>query len=521
MFPSALLMARVRKDGLHPVFLGEEMTPQAEAVQRIFRESVGRSRRDIEVRIRELESKVDKYKVIRGLALLVERRASFSPREGPAPPVLRRRLFDVTQGAAITPEERARVLAQVAPEFALSPQALAEHPWGDLEEEEILRSIPALDPGDLLRRFNLGQCQTLLFRATQMSLTFGTPEAYRLAVTRIKRQGLMFTAEEATDGKGPVLQVEGVVSFLRSTERYGTRLAQILPEMLALPGWALASKVLYRDSMGRKRHLDFRLDAGMAGYLNVNSNDTVAAPLPRVLEELALTAEKEGLGVDRSPPPAAMGGGLEYPDLALFRGEDSVLIEAVGYWSKDWLERKLQRTERAPRPYLIVAPKDLAVGALAQHRRLIVPKASGLDARHVLSLLPSRAPSRDPPRRELSPESLRVPDDRVLKLGEIGHANQIPPSQAQEILEARGFLCAGGCALDPRAVPQVREQVRGALPNFGEVERVLLGWKLPLEILSVLGFVVKWKGLEASAVAERQPLRSPTRGARLDGVGKG
>ncbi|EQD40836.1 protein containing DUF790, endonuclease-like protein, partial [mine drainage metagenome] len=161
MFPSALLLARARKDGVRPVFLGEAALPQAEAVTKVYHNGVGRSRRELDVRVRELEAKVDKYKVVRGLALLVERRCAFSAREGPSPTDLRRRLFDEVKGAAVTPEERASVVARFAPEFGLAPAALSDHLWADLEEEEILRAIPPMDPGGLLRRFNLGQCQTL------------------------------------------------------------------------------------------------------------------------------------------------------------------------------------------------------------------------------------------------------------------------------------------------------------------------------------------------------------------------
>ncbi|EQD73127.1 protein containing DUF790, endonuclease-like protein, partial [mine drainage metagenome] len=117
MFPSALLLARAYKDGVRPVFLGDPMLPQAEAVLRIYRERVGQSRRELGKQVRDLEAKVDKYKVVRGLALLVERRCAFSPREGPSPTKVRARLFDETKGAAVTPEERAAVLARLAPEF--------------------------------------------------------------------------------------------------------------------------------------------------------------------------------------------------------------------------------------------------------------------------------------------------------------------------------------------------------------------------------------------------------------------
>jgi hypothetical protein len=479
------------------------MRAQADAVLRIYQESLGRSRREIEGRIRELESKVDKYKVVRGLALLVERRGTFTRREGPEPAVLRRHLFDVTKGGAITPEERDRVLARVAPEFGLPPRALTEQLWSDLEEEEVLRSLPALDPGDLLRRFNLGQCQTLLFRATQMSLSFRTPEAYRLAVTRIKRQGLMFTSEPNPEGGGPFLRIEGVVSFLRSTERYGTRLAQLLPELLTLPGWALVSKVHYRDSFGKKRHLDFRLDEGMAEYLAVRAEEPPTEPVPVALEELARNAERQGVAVERSPSPVAVGGGLEYPDLVLTRGGASVYVEAVGYWSPAWLERKLQRTERTPAPYLVVAPKDLAVAAMLRHPRLIVPRAVGLSFADIQPYLPRGDTSEELPRKDLLPGSLVLPKGSVIRWEEVARSNRIPTSQARELLEERGFLCAAGTALDRKVFAEVRGEVRTALPEYPPVERVLQKWGLPPEFLPTLGFRLKWKGLEPVSVTEK------------------
>lgn len=505
MFPSALLLARARKDGVHPVFLGEPMLPQAQAVLHLYQESVGRSRRAIEARVRELESKVDKYKVVRGLALLIERRCTFAQREGPPPGDVRRRLFDETKGAAVTPEERRAVLARLVPEFGMSPEGLAEHLWGDLEEEEVLRSVPALDPGDLLRRFNLGQCQTLLFKATQLSLTFGTSEAYREAVGRVKRRGLMFTAEASKEGDAPVLKLEGVVSFLRSTERYGTRLAQLLPDLLSLPGWSMVAKVLYRDSFGKKRHLDFRLDEGMAEYLGVPPADLEVAAFPSVLEGLAASAERAGFQVDRSPPPLAVGGGLEYPDLTLTRDGGSVFVEAVGYWSPAWLEKKLQRTESAPGPYVIVAPKDLSVAAGMEHPRLRVPKRAGLSLGDLKDLLPSVERPTEPPRRHLTSEALDIPPESVVAVAitVVARSNRIPTAQARELLEERGFLCAGGFALRREVLPQMRERVRSALPDLTDVERALQTWELSPAVLPALGFQVKWKGLEDAVVLEK------------------
>ncbi len=513
MFPSALLIARAYKDGVRPTFLGEPMLPQAEAALRIYRGGVGRSRRELGAQVRELEAKVDKYKVVRGLALLVERRCGFSPREGPSPTELRQRLFDATKGAAVTPEERAAILARLAPAVGLSPDRLANHLWSDLEEEEILRSIPELDPRDLLHRFNLGQCQTLLFKADQLSLSFGSPEAYRVAVGRIKRRGLMFTAEEAEDGALPVVRVEGVVSFLRSTERYGTRLAQLLPDLLSLPGWKLEAKVLYRDSSGRKRHLDFRLDEGMAEYLDVVAEDPGAPPFPPVLEGIAAAAERDGFVVDRSPPPLAVGGGLEYPDLTISRDGETTYVESVGYWSPPWVERKLERTEKASGPYVVVAPRDLSVAAGARHARLRIAKGKGLTLADLKPHLPGSASLEGLPRRDLAPEALVVLEDTILIVADVARTNRVPTEQARDLLAARGFACAGGWAIRREALAEILAGVRSALPHLERVERVLHKWSLSAAILPDLGFEVKWKGLESATVVERAPRKHALPGA--------
>ncbi|MHB8352249.1 MAG: DUF790 family protein, partial [Thermoplasmata archaeon] len=504
MFPSALLLARARKDGVRPIFLGEAALPQAEAVVGIYREGIGGSRRKLEERVRHLETKVDKYKVVRGLALLVERRCAFSPREGPPPPELRRRIFDAVTGAAVTPGERAAILERIAPEFGIPPTALADHLWADLEEEELLRAVPPIDPGGLLRRFNLGQCQTLLFKATQMSLTFGGPEAYRAAVARVKRRGLMFTAEAAADGGAPTLRIEGVVSFLRSTERYGTRLAQILPDLLALPGWTLSAKVLYRDSAGKKRHLDFRLDHGMAAYLDVAAEEEGAPPeFPPQLEEIARAAERAGLTVDRTPAPLAVGGGFEYPDLLVAGAGRNLYVEAVGYWSEAWLTRKLTRTERAPGSYVVVAPKDLSVAATLEHPRLFLAGRGGPSLERLKGLLPKAERPSEPPRRRVAAGELVVPEGSVLRVGEVARVNHLPTAQAKELLTEAGFLCAGGFALRREILPEIREAVRRALPGLEGVGVALGRWELPVSVLPALGFAIRWKGLSDASVRER------------------
>ena len=294
-----------------------------------------------------------------------------------------------------------------------------------------------------------------------------------------------------------------MVSFLRSTERYGTRLAQLLPDLLSLPGWTLSAKVLYRDSTGRRRHLDFRLDQGMAEYLAVPSEEADRPEFPPVLEAVAASAERAGLRVDRGPPPLAVGGGLEYPDLVLSREGKSLYVEAVGYWSSEWLERKLQRTERAPGPYAVVAPRDLAVAAAFDHPRLFVAGRGGLRLEHLKSLLPVPELPREPPRREVAPGEMSIPAGPVLAMGEVARENRLPSAQAKELLESLGFVCAGGFAVRREALPEIHEEIRKSLPELESVERALRRWDLTASVLPALGFSIKWNGLSGAVVRER------------------
>ncbi len=503
LLPRGLLVARVYRDQVRPQFLGEDQRGMAEGVLTAFRRSKGRPRREVERQIREIEEGARSYKIVRALALLVERESLFRIRPGPPPAEVRRRIFDAHREPAVTPGERHAALTALGRELAMDPEAAAVQMWADLEEEEILEEVRAPEAPELLRRFNMGQCQTLLFRASQINVSFDTTGVHRTAIARIRRLGLMFTAQE---GPPPLLRIEGVVSFLHGTERYGAALARLLPILLPLPGWKLEAQIAHAGSDGRKRSRTLRLDPSVESHLGVEPEEAPAPGPPPSLEPLVRLAAAAGLRVDPSPKPHPAETGLLFPDLVVSGRGKEVAFEAVGFWSREWLEGKLARTARLHPPYLIVTEADFAVtkslageGQVALGRGKAGPEEvwQRVLAQYFGSILPPARRRHDVKAADL------VLASPVCTVESIARSADVDPATAVRLLEERGYLCGGGFAVQQDLVPRIRSEVRGALPSVEKVERVLAGWSLSTAMLEALGFTVRWHGLVPESVEER------------------
>jgi hypothetical protein len=119
--------------------------------------------------------------------------------------------------------------------------------------------------------------------------------------------------------------------------------------------------------------------------------------------------------------------------------------------------------------------------------------------------LPGGEVPEEHPRRDLSPAALAIPTGAAVSvaIAAVAKANRCPTAQSRDLLEARGFVCAGGFALRRKALPQLRERVRAALPDLARVEQELQEVDLSAAILQALGFQVKCRGLEDAVVLEK------------------
>ena len=209
MLTSDLLITKISRGKIEPVYalLDLDTLEIARSVIGVFQEHVGRTYGEL---IEELESIEEiNYRLIRGLAQILERRCVIETDSAIDPITARRTVFEESRGFVSSEEERKKVLDTVARKLSIESDALEKALWADHEGNLVIKGFQAIVAEDLLRHYNLSLAQTLLFRATGMEIQI--EDNYQPVFRKIKQLGLIYSIQ---DGK---ISVEGPTSLFKLT----------------------------------------------------------------------------------------------------------------------------------------------------------------------------------------------------------------------------------------------------------------------------------------------------------------
>ena len=345
---------------MYPAFstLKDEELFVASEVIEAFRESVGHRRAELEERLRMVETAAFRfgchYKLARGLAHILRRRAVFRRPEAKIDPLRARiEIFKTAAslgGLALTEEERRRALEEASRKLGVSVGDLWSAFESVYEENEVLVDFEEPTPEDLLLDYNLSLAQTVLFKALMLRAeVLASGGEAKILLRNAKRLGLMYMARRERGRL--VLDIDGPASLLRQTERYGTRLAKLLPSIVALSEWRVVAWVRRRD-----RKLIFEMASDRS------------PPLPKVelryepydssLEEdfyRRFSKAGSGWAILREPEPLVVDRHVLVPDFAFDKGGVRVYMEIVGFWTPGYLKRKLRKLRALRGVNMIVA----------------------------------------------------------------------------------------------------------------------------------------------------------------------
>ncbi|MEM2794399.1 MAG: DUF790 family protein [Thermofilaceae archaeon] len=372
MLPSNLLVASVKKSRVEPLLLEPEGLPLAIASEILakFAESIGRTLKEIEISLQELEelaleSGLD-LRVVKAMMTLAARAAMFEPVKLPVDPLRAR--FEIFEevgknfGVVVGEEERKVVLKKVAARLGCRVE--------DLElalekyQEEVLVKAPSLTPEDLVRKFNLSMVQTLLFKATQLDFKVKSGGLLTKQLLRYtKMLGLLYMAESSPDSSVR-LQIDGPASLLRQVRRYGIRLAKLVPYIMSADQWEIRA-----DILSRNRKLLFQLDSSQRELFAIEMLELEPVFDSEVEKEFykSLSRLAPSWKVEREPEPLVVDNKIFIPDFSVTSGELKVYIEIVGFWTKEYLERKLEKLRKLKDVKMIVAvDEELACSSLKQ-----------------------------------------------------------------------------------------------------------------------------------------------------------
>ena len=222
-----------------------------------------------------------------------------------------------------------------------------------------------------------------------MKLEFSVSGGYnwKKVLHKIKQLGLMYflygesnpkstTDNQTRNGnilfgndsdKKIVCAVDGPLSILRPTDRYGSAMAKLIPLIIFTDSWSINAIILRKSLSGAKKTYNFRLsnsdedlpifDASEIAS-NSNSQSTskpnIGSSVDNAIDNFDSNVEKKFMDkfltfstnwkLSREPDPLILTDGKAFiPDFVFEKSGVRVYFEIVGFWTTDYLKRKLEK----------------------------------------------------------------------------------------------------------------------------------------------------------------------------------
>jgi predicted nuclease of restriction endonuclease-like RecB superfamily len=506
MLPSELLLTRTRKDRIYPAFLQleAENLNLAEELIDVYRTLVGKKKSELADILEDFERGME-FKRVRGLRTLLERRCIFASQFIIEPALARRAVFETASGRKVTNrEQRADVIVKVAEDLNVSIDELEQSLWADQESEVILEQFEPLTPEELLKKYNLSLAQTLLFKATGMTLTIRerAPELFRA----IKYFGLMYLPED-----GNKIRIEGASSLLKLSERYGTALAKLLPAIVKSESWQLdAEIVIRRDNTPRIYH--FVMDSRDRPLLMNDEPETEPAPTTfdsslekKFYNEFVALPVAQRWDLIREPDVLFTKRGVFIPDFK-FRHKELELetyFEIVGFWTDSYIKRKLAKLRALPVTMLVAIDKSLACFnaepfgfGLDQPVIQFKKKVPVGDVIRYLTTLEQEAVTKQV--EELKDQEIAL-EGAIILIVDLARECRMGQEAVRACVNDPKYVVFKEVIVNKNLLNAIRENLQG-VEKYVAARLFIEDYGLANadEILAYLGFKVTWKGLDVN-----------------------
>ncbi|WP_232701123.1 DUF790 family protein [Halobacterium wangiae] len=500
MLTKDLLRVSRAGGGYQPQFASADSEALAARVLGTFQGHVGEERGVLREALAALEADAEDFKLVRGLAHLVERDATFAVEAPVDPESARRAAFTAAEDiGVVTADERETALAAAAERFPgdVTTADLADSLYADRETREVLVEVaPRWSPAELLAQYNLSLAQTALFDATEVRVESTDP---RSLVSAVKRLGLLYEIIPTEDGREVVLT--GPDALFRNTRRYGTRFARVLRAVATADEWRVEATV---DDRGTERLLVLT-DAD----LSVPDADPVAEVSFDSGVEREFATRFDSLDLDwtlvREPDVLAAGDRLMVPDFAFEYdyGDARVYFEIMGFWTPEYVEKKLSQLEETDETLLVAVDASLGVGeevAASDHR--VVEYTGSVRVKDVVDALRDLEADLVAANADDIPDEL-APDGDVVTLADLAATHGV----SEAAVEAKSFPeheRVGRTLVRPEVLDAVAAELAAGLSRE-DAEATLdeYGIEDASAVLSRLGYRVEWEGLGGGTLREK------------------
>jgi predicted nuclease of restriction endonuclease-like RecB superfamily len=366
MLPSELLIHRQNGESIIPkrLKIDDQNLEIATDIISCFAENVGQSQGELDKQLLEMEGDSPDYRLKRGFAHLLKGTFSTFEIVSPLEPQdLRQRVFTLSAQSIPNPLASQRVLNNLADQLSrelnkeVSSQQIRTGLYADLQENRILTQFDPPAPEDIIHRYNISQVQGVFYRASQIIINAhrNVPGEYKLLFRYLKLFQLMAYIEGDAD-HGFTITIDGPTSLFKASTRYGLAIAKLIPALLHVTKWSLSATLQTKDIYsGKEKTGRFTLnsDCGLVTHYPPGKpyDSMLEAGFANRWESLKTdwVLERE---VDLIPIP----GSVMIPDFRLVHPDGrTYLLEIVGYWRPEYLQKKFAQARKAECDNLILA----------------------------------------------------------------------------------------------------------------------------------------------------------------------
>ena len=519
MLTKDLLRVSRAGGGYHPQFVDAADQSLATRVVDSYEAHVGDRRGALEDALSELEGDADEFKLVRGFAALCEREATFETRAAVPPERVRRVAFEAAESVGVaSDDERSEALVTAADRLGVDVDAVEQSLYADRDVNQILVEFdPRWTSEELLTQYNLSLAQTALFDATEVRIRSADPKAL---VSAVKRLRLMYEVRQTPEGRE--LVVTGPDALFRRTRRYGTGFARLLRTVATTDDWRLVATI---DDRGTDRELTLT-DADVS----VPGVDPVAEPAFDSGVEADFAARFRSLDLDwtlvREPEPLAVDDGVRVmiPDFAFdydpsgaamdsrtggpsTAATDSgfrVYFEIMGFWTPDYVEKKLGQLRGVEDVDLLVAvDESLAVSDDVEARdHRAIPYTGSVRVKDVVDVLREYETELVAEAAGSLPDELE-PDADVVTLDHLAAEYGV----SVDAIEGKSFPAhrrVGRTLVRPAVLDDLADAIEPEM-SLADAETVFdeYGIADTSAALSTLGYRVAWEGLSGGTVRQK------------------
>lgn len=481
----------------------------------VYKSHVGEKKSVVKQFVGDFEADDHDYRFVRGLAFLLDRKSRFKCNDLINAVDLRRNVYHAAHefGLPTTMEQRTRIIETVASELNVTAETVENFFYADLDDELILEEFDPPTPLELLQEYNLSLTQTLLFDSTEVKFT--SSGNWQKIFFATKRLGLIY---EAYQEGGFWVKIDGPASLFKLTRRYGTAIAKLLPVIVASSEWTVEAKILWKYT---NEICDFKIESWKHNAL-LRKPDLPIVSFDSIVEEdfaARFQALNSGWLLRREPEPVLAGKQVIIPDFSLEKEGVRVYVEIVGFWTLEYLLRKIEKLKKVQVNMLVAVNEALACGKLAElkkHATLsIIYYHDKIPLSPVIRHLEQAFRQVKAKQTDLIKNLPIVFTEPVVNFEEFGRRIGVSPEAVKMALTEKppkDYVVMSNGLVRKDRLEQIGKAVADQMSLKGQISlsdavRTIEadGVEDATGILEILGYKVKWRGINSEEAAVVKP----------------